>query len=134
MQHNTFTGDTADISAIKTIIQESYIKGIHIDLDEKTVRKGFHPDFSMIVLQDDEITKVSIPEWIERMEDYREKNPGFSKIKTTHEVSMAHVTGNAATVRIDVFKDAKHTFTDYMLLYKFENGWKIVSKIFYKHN
>ena len=40
---------------------------------------------------------------------------------------------NTASVRVEVFRDGKHTFTDYLLLYKFADGWKIVSKAFYSH-
>ena len=32
-----------------------------------------------------------------------------------------------------VFRDGKHVFSDYLSLYKFEDGWKIIGKIFYRH-
>lgn len=133
MQENVFIGSEEDISAIRAIIGEAYIQGIHIDLDETTVRKGFHPGFTMNVLQDGTINPVSISQWIAKMEEIRENTPGFSEIKTDYNVSMVNVTGNAASVRIDVYKDERHTFTDYMLLYKIEGDWKIVSKIFHRH-
>jgi hypothetical protein len=43
------------------------------------------------------------------------------------------VTGNAAIAKIEVFKDSRHVYTDYMSLYKFKDGWKIVNKIYQKH-
>ena len=43
---------------------------------------------------------------------------------------LIDVTENAAIVKLQVYKDSKHFSTDYMLLYKYKDGWKIVSKIF----
>ncbi|NIV44636.1 hypothetical protein GWN49_07160, partial [Candidatus Bathyarchaeota archaeon] len=37
---------------------------------------------------------------------------------------------NAAVAKLDVYKGTTQFSTDYMLLYKFKEGWKIVSKIF----
>ena len=39
----------------------------------------------------------------------------------------------AAVVRLELYRDGKHTFTDYLSLYRFADGWKIVSKIFHVH-
>ena len=44
-----------------------------------------------------------------------------------------NVTGNTASARVEVYRDGKHTFTDYLLLYKFTDGWKIVSKADHAH-
>ena len=40
------------------------------------------------------------------------------------------VTGKAAVARVELFRDGKHVFTDYLSLYQFADGWKIVAKIF----
>ncbi len=46
---------------------------------------------------------------------------------------MIDITGTAAVVRLELFRDGVHVFTDYLSLYKFSEGWKIVSKIFYRY-
>ena len=46
---------------------------------------------------------------------------------------VVEVSGTAASVRVEVYRDGKHTFTDYLLLYKFTDGWKIVSKAYDTH-
>lgn len=119
--------------AVKKVIEAAYVKGIHIDRDVEAIRKGFHPSFTMFIYGNNTVTKWSIDEWIERIEEGKKKNPGPPKQKTTHEFSMVDVTGNAAVARIEIFKDGKHVFTDYMSLYKFEDGWKIVGKIYHRH-
>jgi hypothetical protein len=57
-------------------------------------------------------------------------NPDLWNAKTTHNFLMVDVTGYTAVTKLDVYKGTVHFSTDSMLLYKFEDGWKIVSKIF----
>ncbi len=119
--------------AIKQVIETAYVKGIHIDRDPVAIRDGFHPDFTMLVFKDNQMSKVTLEDWIARLEEGKKKNPTWAE-KTTHKFEIVDLSGNAAVARIELFKDGKHVFTDYMSLYKFEGGWKIVGKIFYRHN
>ena len=43
------------------------------------------------------------------------------------------VTGTAAICKVELTRGGKLVFTDYLALYKFEDGWKIVGKSFYRH-
>ncbi len=43
------------------------------------------------------------------------------------------VTGNAAVAKIELFKDSKHVYTDYLSLLKFSDGWKITDKVYFRH-
>ena len=129
-------GDDVDKEkdAIRKVIETSYVKGIHIERDVKAVRKGFHPEFNMFIFKDNAISTWTIDHWIDVIEQGKKKNPSPPKHKTTHEFSMIDVTGNAAVARIEIYRDGKHIFTDYMSLYKFNEGWKIVGKIFCRHS
>jgi hypothetical protein len=40
------------------------------------------------------------------------------------------VEGRAAVAKLEVYKSGVYFSTDYMLLYRFSEGWRIVSKIF----
>ena len=115
--------------AVKEVIEEAYVKGIHENQDQKTVESGFHKDFAMLVLNDNTIEKVAVDEWLNRVEKMKEENPELWNAKTTHNFVFADVSGSAAAVKLEVYKGETHFSTDYMLLYKFEDGWKIVSKI-----
>ena len=42
------------------------------------------------------------------------------------------ITGTAAMTKIEFYVGEKLTYVDYISLYKFENGWKMVNKIYYK--
>ena len=127
------TAKNAAAEAVMTVIRDAYIYGIHIDRDVDAIRKGFHPAFNMLILRDDQIIERPIETWIQMIEASLETDPGPSKVKTTHKFSIVDVTGHAATARIELFRDDVHVYTDYQLLYKFSDGWKIVSKIFYRH-
>ena len=116
--------------AIRRVIEKAYIQGIHGDQDEKTVKSGFHQDFAMLVLQNDTIAKVTVDEWLDRIETMKAENPELWNAETTHNFELIDVAGYAAVAKLDVYKGTTHFSTDYMLLYRFEEGWKIVSKIF----
>ncbi len=124
-------GDEADV---KDVIKTAYIEGVHIESSPEKMRAGFHPDFTMSVLRDDKIVKVSLDDWIGRMEaGNKEKKMDAPKPNVTYEFPEVNVEGNAAVARVELHRDGKHIFTDYLSLYKFEDGWKIVAKIFHRH-
>jgi hypothetical protein len=116
--------------AIKEVIEEAYIKGIHRTQDEQTVKSGFHHDFAMLVLHDNEIDKVDVEEWLSRVEGMKNDNPDMWNAETRHEFRLIDATGYAGVAKLDVYKGDTHFSTDYMLLYRFEEGWRIVSKVF----
>ena len=122
-----------DASDVKAVIQSAYVEAVHVKLDPAGMRKGFHPDFRMLVLKDGQMTAVTLEEWIGRMETSAKKNPDAPRPTIKAEFPMVNVTGNAAVARVEISRDGKHTFTDYLSLYKFPDGWLIVGKIFQAH-
>lgn len=129
----SMAGVVEEEDAVKKAIEECYIRGIHIDRDIPSIKKGFHPEFNMLIYKDDEIRKLPIDDWIKSIEESKKKNPGKPKHETTWKFPMVDVTGNAAVAKVEIYRDGKHIYTDYMSLYKFEDGWKIVSKIYFSH-
>lgn len=120
----------SDKEAVKQVIEKAYIQGIHGNQDDETVKNGFHRDFAMLVLQDNALEKVMVDEWLARVRVMKTENPALWEAETRHAFDIVDVAGYAAVARLQVYKGAVHFSTDYMLLYKFEEGWKIVSKIF----
>jgi len=125
-----FRMENVEKEAIKRVIEKAYIQGIHGNQDEKTVKSGFHQDFNMLVLRDNSIDKVNVDEWLERVEKMKADNPKLWEAETTYDFKLIDLAGYAAVAKIDVYKGEVHFSTDYMLLYKFKEGWRIVSKIF----
>jgi len=116
--------------SIRRVIEKAYIQGIHGNQDEQLVRSGFHEDFAMLVLRDDAIDKVTVDEWLARVEVMKLENPEMWAAETRYSVDLVDVSGYAAVAKLQVFKGEVHFSTDFMLLYRFEEGWRIVSKIF----
>ena len=121
-----------DEETIKQLIQTSYIDGIQNRGSSEDIRKGFHSSFTMLRLVDNEIKPLPIEEWISNLEKTKAKNEPAPP-KAEGKFINVDVTGNAAVVKLDLFRDNKRTFTDYLVLYKFNEGWKIVSKTYYRY-
>jgi hypothetical protein len=122
--------ENTEKETIKGVIEQAYIEGIHRTQDEATVRGGFHADFAMLVLQDNVMQKVSVDEWFGRIETLKADSPDLWSAETTHSFKLVDVAGYAAVAVLDVYKGEIHFSTDYLLLYRFDDGWKIVSKVF----
>jgi hypothetical protein len=116
--------------AIKKVIEEAYIYGIHGNQDEEKIRNGFHEDFSMLVKIDNHLEKVTVDEWLPRIDQMKKDNPEMWAAETRYTFDLIDETDYAAVAKLDVHKGSVHFSIDYMLLYKFEEGWKIVSKVF----
>jgi hypothetical protein len=126
------TASDADKTAVIKVITDAYINGVHAKPDAVAMRRGFHPDFRMLVFSDGKMNAVTLDEWAGRVEKAA-ANPTAARPAIKAEFPQVDIAGSAASVRVEVWRDAKHTFTDYLLLYKFSDGWKIVSKTFYSH-
>lgn len=120
-------------AAVKETIINAYVKGIHIDRDIPAIRKGFHPAFTMFIRKGEEVKTLSIDDWVTSIEKSKEKNPGPPPYKVTSDFPMVSVSGDAAVAKVMIYRDEKLIYSDYMSLYKFEDGWKIVGKIYYSH-
>jgi hypothetical protein len=119
-----------DQDAIKQVIERAYITGIHATQDIATVQSGFHQQFTMLVRIDDTIEQVVIDDWLERVDRMKRENPELWSADTRHEFRLIDTAGYAAVAKLDVYKGEVHFSTDYMFLYKINDEWKIVSKIF----
>jgi len=114
--------------AIESVIRTAYIEGVHVKGDPALMRKGFHPDFRMFMLKDGALTTITLDEWAGRIEKAAKRTGPAPQIRA--EFPLVDITNNEAVARVEVHRDGKHIFTDYLSLYKFADGWKIVGKIF----
>ena len=121
-----------DRTAVEAIVKAAYVDGVHADFDPRAMRKGFDPAFRMQVLRDGTITSLTLEEWIERMEKSVRENPAPKPV-VRHEFKLVDVTGTAAVARVELWRDGRHVFTDYLSLYKRPDGWKMAAKTFYAH-
>ena len=125
--HDGSHDGTSDEEAVKAVIVSGYVEGMHINRDAAAAKKAFHPEFIMHVSRDGEVSQVTIDQWTSRLSG--EKN----EREITYEFEWVDVVGDAAKAKLLLFQDGEHIFTDYMGLYRMEDGWKIVNKIFDRH-
>jgi hypothetical protein len=81
------------------------------------------------------LTKFPIYSWIQSFEKRKKDDPTppTDEQKIACDYLLIDITGNAAMVKIQLKRNEELLFTDYLQLYKFDEGWKIVSKIYYRH-
>lgn len=113
-------------------MHEAYIDAMQNLGDLEVARKGFHPDFEMLLCRDGQMSKLSIKDWMERVEQ-RQANPLSTPPNITGKFLEVEITGTEALVKLELHRDRQRIFTDYISLYKFEDGWKMVSKVYYQH-
>jgi hypothetical protein len=119
---------------IKTVVNSAYVEGIQNNGSIEDIRKGFHPSFNMLRFMENDVKPYAIEEWIAAIEKRRtELKPDSKPIRTDSKFLYVDVTGTAATVKLELYREGKKTFTDYIVLYKFTEGWRIVSKTYYRH-
>jgi hypothetical protein len=121
--------EPAEVDAVKAVVMSAYVEGVHRQGDPALMRAGFHPDFRMYTLRDGKVGFVTLDEWTERVARSAQERKGPApKVEATF--AQVDVTGSAAVVRLDLNRDGKHAFTDYLSLYKLPEGWRIVAKTF----
>jgi len=126
---------TEDQDAIKKVIQTAYVEGLQNEGDMEKIDFGFHPGFRLLGIgQGTEMWELPIYTWKEKAA--KELAEGKKPRKAEEAVSIkflsVDVTGTAAVAKIEFYVGEKLTYVDYLSLYKFQEDWKIVSKIFYK--
>jgi len=119
--------------AVKQTIQQAYVDGIQNRGSIESIEAGFDPEFNLLGIgKNNELSKYPIYRWIESVKKAKAKgqapNPAI-----TAKYPMVDITGNAAVAKVELHKGNKMLFTDYLSLYKFEDGWRIVSKIYQRH-
>ena len=117
---------------VKHVILKAYVEGIKSLGDIEQIKKGFHPDFTMLYNKKNNLNRLTLANWIKYVEKGKNKYPNGLKEKPVVKFHHIDITGNAAVVKFDLTQKGI-TSTDYMFLLKFNEGWRIVSKIFHFH-
>ncbi|HOI31814.1 MAG: nuclear transport factor 2 family protein [Bacteroidales bacterium] len=124
---------TTEQEAVRELIQSAYVDGIHNKAGIDKIKQGFHPGFEMLGKHNELLSKFPIYSWIQNVKTAMENTQKQSENeKITAEFPIIDITGDAAFAKVELYLNEKHLFTDYLLLYKFDNEWKIVSKTYYR--
>lgn len=121
--------------AIKKVIQTSYVDGLQNEGDKAKIEAGFHEHFHLLgISKGDEMWHLNITDWKARQVKKKENGelPASEEKKVTVKFKSIDVTGTAAVAKLEFYIGEQLTYIDYISLYKFASGWKMVNKIFYK--
>lgn len=125
--------DDSEHAAIVAAVDQAYVHGVHIDGDADKMRAGMHDSFVMFVHSDKGVTQMTRDAWIERLTASKARAANAPKPEIKANITVLDRAGNAAVVKVDLFRDGKQIFTDYISLYRFDDGWKLVAKTFHRH-
>ncbi len=123
---------TKEKELIKQVIQMAYVDGLCNNADEEAVENGFHPGFDLLYAgKGNTMWKLSIYNWIEIAKQGKEEGNkySFQNEHTTVKYLFIDIVGNIAVAKIEFYEGEELNFIDYLSLIKFEDGWKIISKI-----
>ena len=112
-----------EIEAIKTVC--CYYMDGGTNGDSVLFSKAFSPTGQMQYMRNDTLVIVSLKDFMARM-----KNTGTKQNRKTS-IESIQVFGNAATAKLTIEYPTFY-FHDIIGLLKTKDGWKIVSKIFYR--
>jgi hypothetical protein len=115
--------EAQEIEAVK-IVCNYYLDG-GTNGDSLTFSKAFYPGGLMHYMRNDTLIAVSLKDFMARARNNGQKTDR----KTT--IESVQVFGNAATAKLTI-EYSTFYFHDIMSLLKTKDGWKIVSKIFYR--
>ena len=124
----------AEEEAVKKLIMKSYVHGAFNELNPDAMLKGFHPDFAIFSAKGEEISRYPIGKWTEGVRK-KKSDTEFDPSKNVwkHKFASVDVTGGSAAVKIELHHEGEHVYTDYLSLLKFDSGWRIVAKVYHKH-
>jgi len=126
-----YGGDKEDIVRV---VESGYFNGAFNDLDTEAMEKSFDPTFAIFSAKGNELRRYPIDVWLQGIKK-RKAAPDFdkSKVKRVCRIVNIDVTGVCASVKVEIDKEGKLIYTDYLSLLKFEDGWKIVAKVYHHH-
>lgn len=125
--------DDPEHAAIVAVVDQAYVHGVHIDGDADRMRAGMHDSFVMFVQSDKGISQLTRDAWIERLAASKARAANAPKPEIKGDITVLDRSGNAAVAKVALFRDGKQIFTDYISLYRFDDGWKLVAKTFHRH-
>ncbi len=124
-----------EVEDIKRVIQMAYVEGIQNEGDIAKIDAGIHPDFNLLGIgENGTIWKLPISEWKGKVIERKKKGqlPRQKDNLISIKFLSVDVTGTAAVAKFEFYVGKELKYIDYISLYKFSDGWKLISKIFYK--
>jgi len=121
-----------EVEPVKKVVQKA-IDANYNNGNIELMKKYYHSRFNLLIVHNNELHYISLKKMIKGVSKKKAKEEYPPKEKISIEFLSVEVAGNAATVKFDYFKGKRRTCIDFISLYKFKEGWKIVSQTTYHY-
>lgn len=119
---------------IKKLIEEGYLNGALNEMNTEKMTEAYHPDFAIFFSEGNQLKKLPLQDWKAMVEDYKQSEMSRSGLRDmTYSFEEINITDKAAVVKLKLYRNGELIFTDYLSLLMFDDGWKIVAKIYNEH-
>lgn len=124
-----------EIQKIKNTIIENYVHGAFNETNIEAFKTVFHPDFSIVNIQEDgRFFHFTRDLWENVLKErVHNKNFDYSTIAFTPKFRSIDIVENRASVSLDLTRNNTVIYTDFLLLVKIKDSWQIVSKVYHTH-
>ena len=131
----TLKKDNMEIENIKTSITKNYIHGAFNETNIDDFKTIFHPEFSIINIQEDGSFFQFTRDMWEGVLQERVDNKTFdySTIALVPKFKNIEIVETKASVVMDLLLDGEAVYTDFLLLTKINDEWQVVSKIYHQY-
>ena len=109
-------------AAIEEVVVLAYVEGLINAKDFDAARRGIHEDFKILGNRGTQMSQRGLEAWIDSRSRRMHLPPA------NYVIPLIDTQGKAAVVRVDLTRGKLHA-TDYVFLYQFDDGWRIVSAI-----
>ena len=132
--HN-YSENVKAVDEIKEVVSRGYIHGAFNELNPEEMKKTFHEEFAIFSTDGKQLNRFEIDDWVSRTAE-RKADPNFNAESNVWDAQFAivDVNGRAASVKLELSRKGDLIYTDYLSLLKFDDGWKIVAKVYHQHN
>lgn len=123
-----------EIAAIQEVIQEAYVDGIFNVGYMRSIDLSFSDHFESIGLLENDVTVVeTIQDWKEmvRQNIASGKYPLPPNEQVTVKYLNIEISRTVANVKLEFSQGGTPKYIDFLALYKFEGGWKIVNRTYH---
>ncbi len=127
-----YTASAQEEEAVIATVQNAYVEGFQNLGGREMMEAGFHPTFVMVLNRGGALSELPLSRMIEIVEE-RQNNPDYTHVEVEARILDVDVTGHAAMVKLELYREGRLLFTDYLGLYKFDDGWKIFNKLYHQH-
>lgn len=121
--------------AVEELVKKSFLNGALNKLNVEDMERGFHPDFAILIPQENNLFKLPLNMWMNVVTEYKtnpEKNQSNLR-NVDYKLTTLDITDTAAVIKVELFRDEIQISTDFISLLKFSNGWKAVAKVSNEH-